>query len=268
MAYISFDPFRQIKTGTYDTDSDSQLRDKILRTHDAWTRWRNSDMERRVSLLLRLADVLSEERDTHAANMVTEMGKPVKQALAEVDKCALLCRYYATNTAGFSARDIRDSGARRSYVSLDPQGIVFGIMPWNFPYWQVFRFLVPALAGGNGAILKHASNVTACAMAIEAAVLRAGLPESLFTVIYPSHSMIESVISMPEIRGVTLTGSNEAGSRVASLSGRYLKKCVLELGGSDLFMSSPVPTWSRQQTMRLSEDFRTADRVALPQRDS
>lgn len=233
MAYISFDPYRQRELGRWNHDTDREIERKISLTFSAWKKWKGSEISERTNLLLKLAEVLDSQRQLHAALITTEMGKPVTQSLAEVDKCAFLCRYYAEHIVEFSRERIVYPLTGRGTVRLDPQGIIFGIMPWNFPYWQVFRYLVPALAGGNAAVLKHASNVTMCAMGIYDSVRSAGFPDDLFNVVFPSHSQIEKIISMPEIRGVTLTGSNRAGSTVASLAGRYIKKTVLELGGSD-----------------------------------
>jgi len=239
MAYISINPYTLDETGRWPPDSDNQLEEKIEETFMAWKEWRNTSVALRIRLLENLAEVLTEKKDYHASIIVTEMGKPVKQALAEVEKCALLSRYYAASLEEFISPKECRSGAERSYVRYDSQGIILGVMPWNYPYWQVFRFVLPAVAGGNAAVLKHASNVTACAFAIESAMRQAGFPESLFRVLLPEHRQIERIIAMPAVRGVALTGSNEAGSRVASLAGRYIRKCILELGGSDPFIVFP-----------------------------
>ncbi|MFO7574924.1 MAG: NAD-dependent succinate-semialdehyde dehydrogenase [Bacteroidales bacterium] len=239
MAYISINPYTLEKTGIWPSDSDSQLNEKIEETFRAWTSWKTTPITLRIRLLENLSEVLTETKDYHASLIVTEMGKPVEQALAEVEKCALLSRYYAASLEEFLTPRERKSGAKRSYVRYDSQGIILGVMPWNYPYWQVFRFVLPAVAGGNAAVLKHASNVTACAFAIETAMKQAGFPESLFRVLLPEHKQIEKIIAMPGVRGVALTGSNEAGSRVASIAGRYIRKCILELGGSDPFIVFP-----------------------------
>ena len=239
MAYISTNPYTLEVTGNWPTDSDRRLRKKIEDTYNSWKSWKATSTSFRIRLLNNLSDRLIERKDYHASLMVTEMGKPVQQALAEVEKCALLSKYYADRLEEFISPRERKSGAERSYIRYDSQGIILGVMPWNYPYWQVFRYLLPAVAGGNAAVLKHASNVTSCAFAIESAMIEAGFPESLFTVILPDHEQIEKIVAMPEVRGVALTGSNEAGSRVASLAGRYIRKCILELGGSDPFIVFP-----------------------------
>jgi succinate-semialdehyde dehydrogenase / glutarate-semialdehyde dehydrogenase len=239
MAYISINPYTLEKIGEWPSDSDSQLDRKMEETFRAWTTWKSTSIPERVRMLENLSEVLIENKAHHASVIVTEMGKPVKQALAEVEKCALLSRYYAASLEEFLLPKECRSGAERSYVRYDSQGIILGIMPWNYPYWQVFRFVLPAVAGGNAAVLKHASNVTACAFAIESAMREAGFPESLFRVLLPEHEQIEKIIAMHSVRGIALTGSNEAGSRVASLAGRYIRKCILELGGSDPFIVFP-----------------------------
>lgn len=239
MAYVSIDPYTQKEISSRESDSDGELHDKIMATHRAWVDWRKTSPSFRASLLTKLSATLLANKEEYAYVMVREMGKPVGQALAEVEKCALLSRYYATNGEEFLRRSFRASGSLNSYVRYDSQGVILGIMPWNFPFWQVFRYLLPALAGGNCVVLKHASNVTGCAQAIEAAVSEAGFPESVFRVLFPSHSQVEKLISMAEIRGIALTGSNEAGSIVASLAGKYIKKTVMELGGSDPLIVFP-----------------------------
>lgn len=239
MAYRSFDPYRQQLIAEYSTDSDRSLIEKINTVHKAFKLWRLTSLEMRCELVNNLADVLLAEKELIAETAVREMGKPILQAVAEVEKCAALCHYYSSNAAHFLQPDVRKSGARRSMVVYDPQGIILGVMPWNFPYWQVYRFLVPALIAGNCTLLKHASNVTGCALKIEESLEKAGFPDSVFRVILPDHNQLGNIISMPEIRGVALTGSNEAGSVIASHAGRYIKKSVLELGGSDPLIVFP-----------------------------
>lgn len=190
-------------------------------------------------MLLSLSGNLISNREEYAVLMACEMGKPIRQGVAEIDKCALLCRYYAENAEKMAAPEKRMSSACESYIHYAPQGIILGIMPWNFPFWQVFRFIVPTLAGGNGALLKHASNVPRCALAIEASVIAAGFPKHLFRTVFPSHNQVSELISSPFIRGVSLTGSNNAGIKIASEAGRNLKKVVMELGGSDPFIVFP-----------------------------
>jgi succinate-semialdehyde dehydrogenase/glutarate-semialdehyde dehydrogenase len=239
MAYLSFDPYKQELISKYQTDTDRSIIKKVSEVQTDYEKWSRFSLQKRCDMLNMLADIIMFEKDDHAQMIVKEMGKPISQAVSEIEKCALLCRFYAANAEDYLAGVERKSGARKSIVYFEPQGIIMGIMPWNFPYWQVFRFFVPALAAGNCAVLKHSSNVTGCALKIEQSVKRAGFPESVFRVLLPDHSQIEKIISMPEIRGVALTGSNEAGSAVALIAGKYIKKTVLELGGSDPLIIFP-----------------------------
>lgn len=198
--------------------------------------WMLTPLSARSERLIRLAEVLEARSEVLAVLMANEMGKPVTQGRAEVDKCAWACRYYADEAEMILADEHTATGRTASYVAYRPLGVILAVMPWNFPLWQVIRFLAPALMGGNGGILKHASNVTGCAIAIDEMVVEAGFPDGLFrTVIVPSHRVAE-MIEHPNIAAVTLTGSEAAGRAVASTAGRELKKTVLELGGSDPYL--------------------------------
>jgi len=239
MAYTSFDPYKQELLSEFMNDSDKIISRKIADVSAGFVQWRSMSLSYRCQMLNSLADILIQNLEEHASIIVSEMGKPVSQARTEVEKCAVLCRYYASAAEITLNPEERKSGAKYSSVFFEPQGVILGIMPWNFPYWQVFRFLVPVLVSGNCAILKHASNVTGCAYKIEESLRSAGFPESVFRVILPDHSQIEKIISMPEIRGVALTGSNEAGSAIASTAGKYIKKSIMELGGSDPLIVFP-----------------------------
>lgn len=239
MGYISFDPWLQKKLAVY-TEMEDHILDGITeRAWDAFSHWRTLTPEERCLPLAVMADILKQRRDAIAVMMASEMGKPVTQGLAEADKCALLCRWYADHAPGLLRPEMRPSSAHSSNVVREPQGIILGIMPWNFPFWQVFRFIVPAFAGGNAALLKHASSVPRCALEIEEIVKEAGFPEGLFRTVLPSHSQVERLISDSRIRGVSLTGSTAAGKRIASVAGASLKKMVMELGGSDPFIVFP-----------------------------
>src|SRR5882672_4865543 len=180
----------------------------------------------------RLATLLRERADRYGRLITIEMGKPIAEAKAEIEKCAWGCEHYAENAARYLADEVIDTNAQRSLVSFQPLGIVLAVMPWNFPFWQVIRFAAPALMAGNAAVLKHASNVPQCALAIEEVIRDAGFPEGLLRTVLVAGSAVEPVIADPRIRAVTLTGSSDTGSRIAALAGRALKKSVLELGGS------------------------------------
>jgi len=239
MAYVSFDPWLQKANGTFEETTPEEMAEILSAAEKAYREWRMTPVKERCDKLIVLGENLGMKREELAVIMASEMGKPVRQGMAEIDKCALLCAYYAENAEVMLKPEKRDSSARESYIFYEPQGIILGIMPWNFPFWQVFRFIVPLLAGGNGGLLKHASNVPRCAMAIEELVHSAGFPHGLFRTIFPAHEQIPELIANPLIRGVSLTGSNEAGATIASIAGRNLRKVVMELGGSDPFIVFP-----------------------------
>jgi succinate-semialdehyde dehydrogenase/glutarate-semialdehyde dehydrogenase len=198
--------------------------------------WRRTPVSERAALVGRAGDVLREGREEFARLMTLEMGKPLTEALAEVDKCAWVCDYYAANGAEFLA-DVRvETDAAESFVAFEPLGAVLAVMPWNFPFWQVFRFAAPALVAGNSGVLKHASNVPGCALAIEQVFQRAGAPEGVFTTLLIGSGRVASLIADDRIAAVTVTGSTGAGRSVAAAAGAALKKSVLELGGSDPYV--------------------------------
>ena len=203
------------------------------RAHVAFDAWRKRPLADRVAALGEAARRLRAGKEAFARTMALEMGKPVIEGEAEAEKCALVCDWYAEQGPSMLEPQPRATDAKESYVRFDPLGVVLAIMPWNFPFWQVFRFAAPALVAGNGAILKHAPNVSRCALDIEALLRDAGLPSGLFTTVLggPEHASV--LIESPRVCAVTLTGSERAGKSVAEQAGRVLKKCVLELGGSD-----------------------------------
>jgi succinate-semialdehyde dehydrogenase/glutarate-semialdehyde dehydrogenase len=199
--------------------------------------WRKTPLTVRSAALRKLAQILRDEVEAHATLISTEMGKPIGEARGEVLKCALTCDYYADHVDEFLAPKTVATEAKKSYVTYEPLGVIFAVMPWNFPYWQVIRFAAPSLAAGNAGLLKHASNVTGSALAIQRAVERAGFPKGLFTTLVISdHSAVARIVEDTRVAAVTLTGSEGAGAQVAEAAGRSLKKTVLELGGSDPFV--------------------------------
>src|SRR6266516_4449965 len=211
--------------------------DRILEAaYTTFHEWRSRPFADRAKKMREAARVLRAAREKYARTMALEMGKPIVQGEAEVEKCASVCDYYAEHAEAFLADQPRETDASRSYVRFEPLGPVLAIMPWNFPFWQVFRFAAPALAAGNAGILKHAPNVSRCALEIEQAFQDAGLPDGLFRSVFLSNEAAAGVIADPRVRAVTLTGSDRAGSQVAERAGRHLKKTVLELGGSDPFI--------------------------------
>ncbi len=202
----------------------------------AFPEWAQRSLEQRAGVLHRVGEVLRERREAIAQLMTAEMGKLKGEALAEVDKCAGACDYYADHAAGYLQPEPIKTEARASYVRYEPIGCVFAVMPWNFPIWQVFRFLAPTLMVGNTALLKHATNVPRCADAIADALRAAGVPEGVFGVLHIDNDQAAEVIRDPRIAAVTLTGSERAGKSIAATAGSVLKKCVMELGGSDAFV--------------------------------
>ena len=211
--------------------------DRILERADAASRaWSRVAVRERAERLRVAARILRERKDAYARTMALEMGKPLAQGVGEAEKCAWACEYYADQGEGFLAPQPRTTDASKSYVRFDALGSVFAIMPWNFPFWQVFRFAAPALVAGNAGILKHAPNVSRCALEIEQVFREAGFPDGLFRAVLLSNEGAGRVIADPRVHAVTLTGSDRAGSQVAEQAGRHLKKTVLELGGSDPFI--------------------------------
>lgn len=221
---------------TYQSHTSAQLDAILSASAHAASQWREVSKEARAGKLWDVAKILEVRRDEFAALMTREMGKPITQARAEVEKCAWVCRYYAENGPGFLEDEPIASDASESYLSYHPLGVVLAVMPWNFPFWQVFRFAAPALTAGNGGILKHASNVTGCALAIEQIFREAGYPEDLFRTVLIDADQVAELIARPEIAAVTLTGSERAGAAVAEAAGKAIKKSVLELGGSDPYI--------------------------------
>jgi succinate-semialdehyde dehydrogenase/glutarate-semialdehyde dehydrogenase len=224
---------------TFTPLSEPELDARLQCAADAFPRYRRTPLSERVRMLLRAAEILESEKEKFGRLMVTEMGKTFKAAVEEAAKCAWGCRYYAEQAERFLADEMVETTASRSYVTYQPLGPILAIMPWNFPFWQVFRFAAPALAAGNVALLKHASNVPQCALAIQDIFRRAGLPEGCFQTLLIETDRVRRVIEDPRIVAATLTGSTAAGSHVASVAGKQIKKTVLELGGSDAFIVMP-----------------------------
>jgi len=198
--------------------------------------WRKVSFAERAKLMRKVAEILRRDKDIYARIMTSEMGKIIAESRAEIEKSAWVCDYYADNAEKILADEIIQTDAGRSFVVFQPLGIVLAVMPWNFPFWQVFRFAAPSLMAGNAGVLKHASNVPGCALAIESIFQKAGFPKNLFRTLLIGARQVESVIKHEHIRAVTLTGSEPAGMQVASIAGRELKKTVLELGGSDPYI--------------------------------
>ncbi|NBX03612.1 MAG: NAD-dependent succinate-semialdehyde dehydrogenase [Alphaproteobacteria bacterium] len=208
----------------------------IEQAHATYLQWRRVPLTDRAAALVRIADVIMKNKDAYAEIIALEMGKPLKEGLAEVEKCASAARYFAEKGPAFLADQPLATEYKKSYVTFQPIGIILGVMPWNFPFWQVLRYAYPALLAGNVCLLKHASNTPGCALAIESIFREAGLPEFAFQSLLIPGKRVAEVIAHPHVAAVTLTGSTPAGRSVASVSGHHLKKTVLELGGSDPYL--------------------------------
>jgi succinate-semialdehyde dehydrogenase/glutarate-semialdehyde dehydrogenase len=232
----------------------SEVQSLLRQTGDAFAAWRHTSLLDRSQLMRRAARVLRERSAELARLMTLEMGKPIAGAEAEVEKCAAGCDHFAEHAAVYLANEVLPSDATRSYVRYDPLGAVLAIMPWNFPFWQVFRFAAPALMAGNVAVLKHAPNVPGCADAIERVFRDAGFPEGVFINLRIDTPAVEGVIRHDVIRAVTLTGSGRAGRAVAAQAGAALKKTVLELGGSDPFIVIPPTGGGAGEFLRQSAE--------------
>ncbi len=229
-------PYTGQKIQDYTPLSRQQLTEKLNLNHEAYRDWKKLSYQERGKLFLQMADLLRSRQESLARLITSEMGKVITESKAEIEKCAWVCEYYANNTAEILQKELITSDASSSFVTFQPMGTVFAIMPWNFPFWQVFRAAAPTMMAGNTMVLKHAPNVFGCGETIEKLFIEAGFPENTFNHLPIEVPESETVIAHPAICGVTITGSSRAGKSVAALSGKYLKKCVLELGGSDPFI--------------------------------
>ncbi len=232
----SINPATEALIAEYDPMAMKDVEHVLTDAHDAFSAWRMQSIDQRATLVRRVGEHLRANRDYYATLATSEMGKPIGEAEAEVEKSATNCDFYADHGARFLADQAVESPAHESYVSFQPLGVILAIMPWNYPYWQVFRCAIPALMAGNTVILKHASNVTGCALAIEKIFEEAGFPHGAFRTLVVESKDMDQVIEDSRIAAVALTGSDAAGSKVAAKAGSLLKKTVLELGGSDPFI--------------------------------
>jgi succinate-semialdehyde dehydrogenase/glutarate-semialdehyde dehydrogenase len=221
---------------TYEPLDGESIEIKLALSQQTFEKYRKTPIAQRGQWLIKAAEILEQDKASFGKIMTTEMGKPIKSAIAEVEKCALVCRFYAEHAAEFLADVSAATDASKSFVRYQPLGIILAVMPWNFPFWQVFRFAAPALMAGNVGLLKHASNVPQCALAIEEIIRRAGFPEGAFQTLLIGADRVEAIVNDPRVKAATLTGSEAAGVALASAAGKQLKKTVLELGGSDPFI--------------------------------
>ncbi|HMM10902.1 MAG TPA: NAD-dependent succinate-semialdehyde dehydrogenase [Bacteroidales bacterium] len=235
----SINPFNGNLIADYAEMLPDEIDTQLELSGQAFAQWSITSLSERSALLNCLADVLEKHKEQYSRLITNEMGKPLKESRLELAKCVWLCRHYAENGPEYLASSLIHTEARQSKVSFEPLGVLFAIMPWNFPFWQVFRFVVPAILAGNVVILKHAPNVTGCGMAIRDAFAGAGFPARVFNQLIMDVAHTERVIAHAVVQGVTITGSERAGRLVAQLAGKHLKKVVLELGGSDAFIVFP-----------------------------
>lgn len=250
----TINPYDGSLIAEYTSWDSSRLQESLLLAESSFRKWRKIALEERGSLMRSLSDKLLSQKHALVELISLEMGKIRSEAIAEIEKCASLCRYYAEKGATFLKEETVPSEATYSVVRYEPLGGILGIMPWNFPFWQVFRYAIPVLMAGNVTLLKHAPNVWGCALAIERLFLEAGFPEGVFQSILIDIDLVEMVIAHPIVQGVTLTGSERAGKSVAMLAGKYGKKSLLELGGSDAFI------------VLADADVETAAKVAIQSR--
>ncbi|MFZ1702824.1 MAG: NAD-dependent succinate-semialdehyde dehydrogenase [Saprospiraceae bacterium] len=236
MEFKSINPYNGEVVGQYSSLTANELNQKLNQAQQAFNSWRKVPLAKRCFLMKEAGKVLRTKAPEYAKMISLEMGKPIKESIGEVNKCAWVCDYYAENAADFLADEMISTDAQKSFVRHEPIGAVLAIMPWNFPFWQVFRFAVPTLIAGNVGLLKHASNVFGCAKMIEDIFVKAGFPKDVFQNLFVHHDATEQIISHEAVRAVTLTGSESAGSAVAAIAGKHIKKSLLELGGNNAFI--------------------------------
>ena len=236
MAFAAVNPATGESFGHYPEMDSAQVNAALSEGHEAFLKWRRTNFSERGDRMRQVAALLRSEVDRFAELMAKEMGKPVSDGRAEIEKCAIGCEYYAIHAERFLTAEQVKTEAQTSYVAFSPMGVILTIMPWNFPFWQVFRFAAPALMAGNACALKHAPNVPGCAAALEDLFLRAGFPPGLFRNLPIAHHEVDAILENEHVRAVTLTGSVAAGRAVAAKAGAMLKKSVLELGGSDPYL--------------------------------
>lgn len=232
----TINPKKNVIIQEYAKHTAAEIEKKIDAANDCFASWKQTEFSQRAEKMQKLAKILRDRKSEFAKLMQDEMGKLINEAESEIEKCAFVCEYYAENAEKILADEVVKTDAKKSFITYQPIGVVFAIMPWNFPFWQVFRFAAPNIMAGNVSLLKHASNVTGCALKIEELFEEAGFPKSCFTTLLVSGSDATEIIANKNIRAVTLTGSAAAGKAVAAKAGEYLKKSVLELGGSDPYV--------------------------------
>ena len=220
----------------YKTLSSEEAFEEVKKSRKAFEQWKNEPFNERLKFVKKVGELLRKNSRKYAETMTSEMGKPIKQAIAEAEKCAWVCDYYCENAEKFLKDEPVDTGAKKSYITFHPLGVILGIMPWNFPFWQVIRFAIPAIIAGNTCVLKHASNVPGCALELENLFRESGFPNHVFKTLLVSGKVASEIVEQDLVEGVSLTGSNAAGEKIGEVAGKHVKKLVLELGGSDPFI--------------------------------
>lgn len=236
MEFKSINPYNGELIATHQAHTSEEINAMLEQSDNAFKSWRKVPIQERAKLMRKAAEFLREEVDIYAEMITKEMGKPISESRGEVKKCAWVCEYYAENTEDFLKDELIETDAAKSLVKHDPLGTIMAVMPWNFPFWQVFRFAAPTLMAGNTGVLKHASNVYGCAKLIEEVFIKAGFPTGVFQNLIFEHELTESIVSNKLIKAVSLTGSEKAGSTIAGFAGKYLKKSLMELGGNNAFI--------------------------------
>ncbi|QRM89780.1 aldehyde dehydrogenase family protein [Lacinutrix sp. WUR7] len=229
----SVNPYNQETIKSYPLHSKEEVFSKLTLAENIFKDWSTKEVSKRALLLFEVGNILEERLEELSQLITLEMGKPIKESRAEIKKCVFLCDFYATNADAFLADQIIETDAQESFISYDPLGVILSVMPWNYPFWQVFRFAAPTLTAGNTALLKHASNVSGCALAIQEIFEEAGYPKGCFQTLITDHKNIEAILKEDILKAVSLTGSEKAGRTIARIAGENLKKAVLELGGNN-----------------------------------
>ncbi|SDB45954.1 succinate-semialdehyde dehydrogenase / glutarate-semialdehyde dehydrogenase [Flavobacteriaceae bacterium MAR_2010_188] len=231
--YKTINPFNGEELESYKLHSSEEIEEKIATANATFRSWRKLEVKDRVKCLKTFSKNMESQKNKLAELITNEMGKPISESIAEIEKCVFLCDFYAKNADLLLSDEIIETEAEESFISYDPLGIILAVMPWNYPFWQVMRFAIPTLTAGNVGILKHATNVSGCAMKIQELFEQSGYPTGCFTTILSDHENLENLIADDRIKAVTLTGSEKAGRSIAEISGKHLKKNVLELGGNN-----------------------------------
>ena len=261
--FKSINPYTQELLAEYPLMDDGRLEQLISGSSKAFDSWKKTSFSERSSIMKNVARILRRDLEKLAALVTREMGKIIAEARGEVEKCAMTADYYADHAEEFLKDEVLPAGYTRSFLTYQPLGVVLAIMPWNFPFWQVFRYAAPTLMAGNTTLLKHAPNVCGAALALEKIFLEAGAPEGVFTTIITDTPAVEKILSSDLVHAVTLTGSERAGSSVASLAGRFIKKSVMELGGSDALIILPDANMKKAVSVALNSRMLNAGQSCI-----